>query len=338
MSKPKTKKTTVTETTTDENNDGIFSDSGGDEKGDQTFESELTEWAAEQHGENEIARFQIFRNRKPPATGIEQVFEYENQYIRKHQIGLMYGAGSYMVEMNLPAKNGKARTFRRRFTLGKDYDRARAKWIAENDAEEMGGAARAPALEVAPRSDLDIALLLIEKLSPLFLKRENTGGGWRENQALLNEVVGDSARAQIRLVSELRKEFSAMPTTTPPAAEEAATENEFKDFVKNVFRDYGKDIIEATGLKLKAIAAKLRGDEIFQTLTQNPALYKRVFDLLLVDPELDKTPNFTREILGKILNKLGTMNLGVQIPTLPANSLNGKHSNAPRAAAPTVQS
>lgn len=333
MAKPKKKITTVTETLESENENEFSENENNDpaEKGDRIWEQELSEWAAESHGENEIARFQIFRNRKPPATGIEQVFEYENQYIRKHQIGLMYGSGSYMVEMNLPAKNGKPRVFRRRFTLSIEYDRARKIWIAENDAELLGAPGAVASSAPPARSDLDIALVLIRELRPMFEKfmggraNENPSAAnhWRETQSLVGDVVRESASTQIRLLGDLRKELSGMNANpAPPVNEDQATETEFKDFVKGIFREYGKDIIDATGLKLKAIAAKLRGDEIFQTLTQNPALYKRVFDLLVIDPELDKTPNFTREILGKILDKLGKMNLGVNIPTLPA-SVNG---------------
>lgn len=306
-------------------------------------------WLEENRCENENSTFTILRQKKAPSTGIERVFEFENTIIKAHEIGLRYGGGSYTVVLNLPTKKTVRRRYRRSFVLSAEYDKAKAAIDRENAPAGL------PVVSGAPpqKSELEMLRGLVDVLTPIVkpvietfkeyiaAKKKDTGDpSMREligtYQSALVEVGKQAAQSQITLFRDFSKELRTMQESDPIAGlkDAPAEAGEFAAFMKDVIREHGKDFVEAAGIRLKEYAKRLKESEIFQTLAQNEALTKRVYDLIMGDPELGKLPNFTPDLVNAFIKKVTSLNMGIKIPA-SYQTVNGAAPAASTAAAPT---
>lgn len=271
------------------------------------WEDDLRQWEYEEKQAEESSRFTLFRRHASNKTN-ERVFEWFDEVPTGHEIGLRFGGGHYMAYLNLPRGKDKKPRFRcRRFILADTYTLEKKKRDAAEAAamstHQVAGGMMGNPLEM-------VATIINQIVIPLMAARPQTAAdpfaahkGFSEAMIQITEA---SARSSIQLTRELQKELTLMKPAQE--AEDKATEDDFKGFLKDILKEYGPTIIEAGALKMKSIASAIKKDEVFQALNQDQNLFARVLGLLNKDPDIDQA------VAQKVLGKLSKMNIGIKVP------------------------
>lgn len=297
--------------------------------GDLPWEEDLRQWDIEERQENEISRFVLYRRiLGVKGGGKEKIWEWSDEIPGSHEIGIRFGGGRYAAYLILPKIPGdkKNRLRLRHFSLAETYteEKKKADRLAAMNGDLM------PTHQAQPQApnQLELIAFIIEKvITPLMAGQRKAPDQFEQFRGFSDamiEVTANAARSQISLVKELQKEMvtgrTAQQETDPENAPPGDTD--FKDFLKDVLKEYGPTIIEAGALKMKAIAAGLKREEVFQTLKADQGLFSRVLSLLGKDPDLDLG------MAQKVLNKLSRMDMGLKIPlgvlVTPANQNGSK--------------
>ncbi len=300
------------------------------------WEEDLAQWEAEEKQENEYSRLVLYR-RQENNKGQEKVFEWVDENPGSHAIGMEFGGGRYTAYLILPPREngGKPRIRTRHFILASSY--TEKKRIRDREAGygmdprlSFGHPGNQQSREPQISEFEKIALIFDKMVMPMMeIMMKNQAAApvavdpmkmFPGMASMMNDVVLQGARSQIALSKEMVKELS-MATAGRPQKEEAdpdePTDFDWKDFLKEAIREYGPQLIEATGLKAKAAAAMLRGNEVFQTLAANKVLFDRVHALLTQDPDVDKGQ------LQKVLEKMAKLGLGLNVK--PSNGHAAAH-------------
>jgi len=311
--KPRKAKTKPTEDDDDDDDPKAKAPEDEDEEDDplngyMPWEDDLRQWEYEEKQAEESSRFTLFRRHASNKTN-ERVFEWFDEVPTGHEIGLRFGGGHYMAYLNLPRGKDKKPRFRcRRFILADTYTLEKKKRDAAEaaamGAPQVGGGMMGNPLEM-------VAMVINQIVVPLMAARPQAAtadpfAAYKGFSEAMIQITEASARSSIQLTRELQKEL----TLTKPAqeAEDKATEDDFKGFIKDILKEYGPTIIEAGALKMKSIASAIKKDEVFQALNQDQNLFARVLGLINKDPEIDK------DIAQKVLGKLAKMNIGIKVP------------------------
>lgn len=288
-------------------------DPGEDEEEDYLpWEEDLRQWDLEERQADEISRFTLFR-RSASNKGNEKVFEWIGEIPSSHEIGLRFGGGMYTAYLLLPRIRGeKNNRFRsRRFTLAETYTMEKRKADIEAGIAPPGMYGGHQVQQAQQANPLEMVASIIERIViPLMGSRpaQSTDqfAQFKGFSDAMIEVTANAARSQIQLTREIQKEL----TLGRPTKEESEEppEGEFKEFLKDVLKEYGPMIVEAGALKMKSIASQLKKDEVFQALSGDQNLFTRVLGLLARDPEIDQG------VASKVLDKLSRMNIGIKVP------------------------
>lgn len=275
------------------------------------WETEVEEWRQSNQGSDDVLIFTLYKKGRDKAK--EQVYEWEEEIPRSHYIGCRFGGGNYTARVRLPDLKGKKRVLWRSFVLSTEYDLEREEYLRELKSQQtLNGVPAHPA-----RSDLDtIKFLMSDLIKPMMEmfraqqpQPESMGSAWKAASETVNGVLADSLRNQINQMKEFRKEIMAPEKIEPMEVE--GTVNDWKDLVKDLIKEHGPTLLEAGMLKLKAMSAKLRNEEIFVQMKQSPIMLGKVLDALKQDPEMQK-PEVNLE---SVLSKLSQMGIGFQVAT-----------------------
>lgn len=275
------------------------------------WETELDEWQAGERIEESTLQVVLYRLRGP-GKGKERVWKWSDEIPDEHEIGLTFGSGTYMVYAVLSAPGGFRKVKHRRFTLAASYDAERARAQREQGLNPAGPAG--VNLAGSPSSSFEMMLAMMERvIVPLLAARGAPAAGgdlshWNQANEIVGRVVEASANSQLKIAREAGA-MLAHNGAAGVAGEDEADEGDFKDYLKSVIKEYGPSLIEAAGLKLKAMAGIVKRDEVFTQLATNPELFTRVVKLLTKDPEVDAAQ------VEKVLTKL--QGIGVAIPLPP---------------------
>lgn len=273
------------------------------------WEEELDQWQAGERIEESTLQVVLYRLRT--GKGKERVWKWQDEIPDEHEIGLQFGSGVYMVYAVLSAPGGFRKVKHRRFTLAASYDAERARAQREqglNPASPAGGN-----LAGSSSSSFEMMLAMMERvIVPLLAARGAPAVGgdlshWNQANEIVGRVVEASANSQLKIAREAGAMLAHNGAAV--AAGDEADEGDFKEYLKGVIKDYGPSLIEAAGLKLKAMAGVVKRDEVFTQLSSNPDLFTRVVKLLTKDPDVDAGQ------VEKVLTKL--QGIGVAIPLPP---------------------
>jgi len=306
--KPSTKPADDEEDDDDDPKDG--EDDDDPQNGYMPWEEDLRQWEIEEKQGDESSRFTLFRRHASNKTN-ERVFEWFDEVPTGHEIGLRFGGGQYIAYLNLPRGKDKKPRFRcRRFILADTYTAEKRK----RDAAEAAGlnAPQGQAAAGMMGNPLEMVAMVINQIVvPLMAARPQQADPFAAykgfSEAML-QITEASARSSIQLTRELQKELTLGKPAQAESAEDKATEDDFKSFLKDILKEYGPTIIEAGALKMKSIASAIKKDEVFQALSQDQNLFSRVLGLIAKDPEIDK------DVAQKVLGKLAKMNIGIKVP------------------------
>lgn len=275
------------------------------------WEAELEEWQAGERVDESTLQVVLYRLRGP-GKGKERVWKWSDEIPDEHEIGLTFGGGTYMVYAVLSAPGGFRKVKHRRFTLAASYDVERARAQREQGLNQAGPAG----VNLAGSSSFEMMLAMMERvIVPLLAARgaPAAAGGdlshWNQANEIVGRVVEASANSQLKIAREAGAMLAQNGAGRVAGDDEEAEDGDFKDYLKGVIKEYGPTLIEAAGLKLKAMAGIVKRDEVFTQLASNPDLFGRVVKLLTKDPEVDAGQ------VEKVLTKL--QGLGVAIPLPP---------------------
>lgn len=276
------------------------------------WDDELRAWEEEGRFEDAELRITVFRQ-SAKSGPVEKVWEYIDEPVTTHEIGLRFGGGRYRTYARLVRDGKILNTVRRRFILAESY------------TQEMRARAPAPAVAMAGHASpldwmenfgrmLSAAAPMVATLREVFGGRSNVGmPGMEEANKLVGQVIQESARNMIALHREIKKELGTMgnpqPPPPPPADDETVTE--YKTYLLEVAKEYGPRLLEAVGLKLNSALGFVKADPTFRTLRKNETLFQQVYDRLTNDPEM---PESDRTLVHKVLEKLAHNGLGFQVP------------------------
>jgi hypothetical protein len=272
------------------------------------WEAELDEWQAAERIEESQLNVVLYRLRDGKSK--ERVWKWVDEIPDEHDIGLRFGGGIYMVYAVLSAPGGFRKVKHRRFTLAASYDAERARAHREQGLSLPGPAG--VSLAGPTRDPFDMMLLMMEKIIvPVMAGRGAASAPadlshWNQANEIVGRVVQSSAEAQLRMSREVGGMIARNGAGPEPAE---AEDGDFKDYLKDMIKEYGPTLLEAAGLKLKAAAGLVKRDEVFTQLSQNKELFGRVLNLLAKDPDLD--PALTEKVLTKL------QGIGVAIPLPP---------------------
>jgi len=271
------------------------------------WEAELDEWQAAERIEESQLNVVLYRLRDGKSK--ERVWKWVDEIPDEHDIGLRFGGGIYMVYAVLSAPGGFRKVKHRRFTLAASYDAERARAHREQGLSLPGPAG--VSLAGPPRDPFDMMVQMMEKIIvPMMAGRAAAAGPadlshWNQANEIVGRVVQASAESQLRM----SREVGGMIARNNGGGEPEAEDGDFKDYLKDMIKEYGPTLLEAAGLKLKAAAGLVKRDEVFTQLSQNKELFGRVLHLLAKDPDLD--PTLTEKVLTKL------QGIGVAIPLPP---------------------
>lgn len=290
------------------------------------WEEDLDQWQAGERVDDSELNVVLYRLLK--GKGKERVWKWVDEIPDEHRdIGLVFGSGTYIVYAVLSGPDGFRKVKHRRFTLAASYDAERTRAQKEQGINQAGPAGVNLAGS-SSASSFEMMLALMERvIVPLMAARPAAAGGdlshWNQANEIVGRVVEASATSQLNMSREVGK----MLAHNGPAeiGGEGAEEGDFKDYLKEVIKEYGPSLIEAAGLKLKAMAGVVKRDEVYSSLSSNPDLFGRVVKLLTKDPEMDAG------MVEKILTKLKGIGVAVPLPpgfqfARPAAQVNGTPS------------
>ncbi len=277
-----------------------------DEEEELPWEEELDQWQAGERVEE--AELQVVLYRLRQGKGKERVWKWTGEIPDEHEIGLTFGSGTYMVYAVLSAPGGFRKVKHRRFTLAASYDAERAR-----AHREQGLNAPAPAGAFPAGDAFTMMLAMMERvIVPLVNAQRGPAPAagdltpWAQAHEMVGRVVEASAQSQLKL----SREVSTMIANNGAGAggEPEADEGDFKDYLKEMIREYGPTLLDAVGLKLKAAAGIVKRDEVYTQLSADPNLFGRVVKLLAKDPEVDPA------LAEKVLTKLKGIGVAVPLP------------------------
>lgn len=274
------------------------------------WEEDLDQWQAGERVDDSELNVVLYRLLK--GRGKERVWKWVDEIPDEHRdIGLVFGSGTYIVYAVLSGPDGFRKVKHRRFTLAASYDAERTRAQREQGLNLAGPAGGNLAGSSSP-NQFEMMLALMERvIVPLLAARGAPAAGgdlshWTQANEIVGRVVEASATSQLNMSREVGK----MLAHNGPAAEsgDEAGEGDFKDYLKSVIMEYGPSLIEAAGLKLKAMAGVVKRDEVYSSLASNPELFGRVVKLLAKDPDVDIGQ------VEKVLTKLKGIGVAVPLP------------------------
>lgn len=287
---------------------------GESTEGDESpWDDELSAWAEGEEYEGTSLRIAIYRQATRGAPR-EKVWEYEDEVVSSHEIGLRFGGGRYSVFARIIREGRILKRIRRHFTLSETYTEEMRKRAPQAPQGAAMGGMRPMSFEDMARGVAAMVAAVMPAIAALrdaFAPPDKFGNTAEANK-LIQAIVADSARAQISFAKEMRAEIQQMGKPMQPAQtqEEEPSIDEFKQYMIMALREYGPSLLEAAGLKLKAALGFIKRDEVFVALSQNPKTMEKVFDGIMKDPELNESD---REMVGKVLEKLAANGLGFNV-------------------------
>jgi len=273
------------------------------------WDDELNAWAEDETLQGTELRVTVFRQEKRGGPR-EKVWEFIDEIIGSHELGLRFGGGRYHLYGRIIQDGVTVKTIRRIISLGSTYTEAM------NEAKRAAAPMAGP---VSPFSNINWMDVLKAAPPVLLALRELFGGrstfeGMEEAQKVMARVLEDSAKSQIKMIGELRREVSGMPAQnvtkdSQDPAEDPDMVKEIKEYIFGAIKEYGPGLLEAAGLKLKGAIGAVKRDEVFQSLAQNERLFSRVYSHLVEGAtEEDKA------LIAKVLQKLSANGLGFKLP------------------------
>lgn len=291
------------------------------------WEEDFLAWNESERIDESTLTVTLYRLR--PGKVKERVWRWTDEIPDEHDIGLQFGSGSYIVYATLSAPGGYRKVRHRRFILAASYDAERARAQREQGLDRhaspnpmgMGGG-----FGMGP----EFVMGMMERMMTAFMgamaNRQMSAAPdmshWNQANEIVGRVVSQAAESQLQQSREVTKLLAG--AAKGESMEMEATDGDFKDYIKDMVKEYGPTLLEAAGLRLKAATGFVQKDDVFKSLASDPNLFGRVLNLLAKDPEVDK------QLAEKVLHKL--KNIGIAIPLPPGFSfktsqINGSHGN-----------
>lgn len=295
------------------------------------WDDELRAWEEEGAFEDSELRITVFRQ-SSKAGPVEKVWEYIDEPVTTHEIGLRFGGGRYRTYARLVRDGKVLQTVRRRFILAESYTlEAKSRMPATAAHGPAMGYAAAPSMleymEGFGRM-LAAAAPMVAAVKEVFAGRNAIHmNGMEEANKVVGQVIAESAKSMISLHREIKKELGTMvnPQPQPQPTADEETVNEYKAYLLEVAKEYGPRLLEAVGLKLNSALGIIRADSTFRTLRKNQNLFQQVYAKLTNDPEMSDAD---RTLVHGVLEKLASNGLGFQIPANGAGDVGQRSTHA----------
>jgi len=292
------------------------------------WDDELRAWEEEGAFEDSELRITVFRQ-SSKAGPVEKVWEYIDEPVTTHEIGLRFGGGRYRTYARLVRDGKILQTVRRRFILAESYTQEVKSRMPTTAAHgpAMGGASILEYMEGFGRM-LAAAAPMVAAVKEVFAGRNAIHmTGMEEANKVVGKVIAESAQSMISLHREIKKELGTMgnPQPQPQPTADEETVNEYKAYLLEVAKEYGPKLLEAVGLKLNTALGFIRADSTFRTLRKNQNLFEQVYAKLTNDPEMSDAD---RTLVHGVLEKLASNGLGFQMPTNGAGDAGHRSAHA----------
>lgn len=305
----------------DEGEEGAgLAPAGADQEEDEDplpWEEDFQAWEASERVDESTLIVTLYRFPKG-GKGKERVWRWTDEIPDEHEIGLQFGGGSYIIYATVSGPGGYRKVRHRRFVLAASYGAGRVRALQEPGANPypLAGSVPAGGPAYAPNPyGPELMFGLLERLIVAALSGRQAAPAapdlshWTQANEIVGSVVKSAAESQLKLSREVSNHLAGAKGAE---VESEADDGDFKDYLKDMIKEYGPTLLEAAGLKLKAAAGLVKRDEVFQSLAGNNALFGRVLNLLAKDPEVDKG------LAEKVLTKL--QGIGVAVPLPPGFS------------------
>lgn len=285
------------------------------------WDADLLEWAEAENIEDTALKVSLYRVAKNGMR--ERCWEWTDEIPNAHEVGLRFGGGRFMVHARLLAgAKVKSKTQIRFFNLAESYNEESKRYQALQRAELAGQVApvnqgaEVMGMIKAMMAEFVIPMISIMRQGQQPIQppvNQSAAEAWGQANAMVSQIAGQAARTMIDHTKELSKELATMGLTNS-RQEPEADENEIKDYVRDMIKEFGPLVLEAGSLKLKGMMGLIKRDEVFQGLSQNEKLFGRVYASLMADAEMTADEKATTE---KVLTKLSNAGLGFNLPVRP---------------------